>query len=264
MNSEFDPGSGTRLQFDRQRQIYRIARQLGAVDVSDLAQRFEVTTETIRRDLSDLQEQKLVRRVHGGAVPVERTFHEPMVDARAGHNTEEKLAIGRLAAEELRPNATVIIDSGSTGQLFAEVLPTNLDLKIATNSLITAITLARRGVAEITMLGGGVRTNTFAAVDTMTVESVRNMRVDLLFIGCDGLSFARGLTTPYTAEYHVKRAMIQSARRVIALVDQSKFHNDQTYSFAAFNELDVLITDSRVSDEDAELLADSEVVVRRA
>jgi DeoR family transcriptional regulator, fructose operon transcriptional repressor len=259
-----ESGGSTRLQIERHQQIYRLARQQGAVDVSDLALRFEVTTETIRRDLSELQEQNLVRRVHGGAVPVERTSHEPMVDVRGSQNTEEKIAIGRLACAELTLGATLIIDSGSTGQRFAEVLPVDLGLQITTNSLTIALTLARRGVETVTMLGGGIKPNTFAAVDLMTVEQVRSMRVDLLFLGSDGLSFTRGLTTPYPAEHHVKRAMMKAGRRVIALVDQSKFDNDQTYSYAALGEIDVLITDSRASDADVELLTDAEVTVRRA
>ncbi|HZA87929.1 MAG TPA: DeoR family transcriptional regulator, partial [Acidimicrobiales bacterium] len=87
--------SGTKLQHHRQREIYVLALRSGSVDVSDLARRFDVTTETIRRDLSDMQERQLLRRVHGGAVPFERLHHEPMVDARDMQNAEEKLRIGR-------------------------------------------------------------------------------------------------------------------------------------------------------------------------
>jgi DeoR family transcriptional regulator, fructose operon transcriptional repressor len=259
-----ESGGGSRLQIERQQQIYRVARRQGAVDVSDLAQRFEVSTETIRRDLSELQEQNLLRRVHGGAVPVEHTTHEPMVDVRSSQNTEEKIAIGRMACAELIEGATVIIDSGSTGQRFAEVLPVDLGLCITTNSLMIALTLARRGVEDVTMLGGRIMPNTLAAVDAATIEQVRTMRADLLFLGSDGLSFTRGLTTPYPAEHHLKRAMIKAGRRVIALVDQSKFDNDQTYSYAALNEIDLLITDTRASDADVELLTDAELTVRRA
>ena len=100
-----------------------LALKHGSVDVAELARRFEVTTETIRRDLSDLQERQLLRRVHGGAVPVERHHHEPMVDARDMQNAEEKLRIGREAIREVPEHGSVIIDSGSTGQRFAEVFP---------------------------------------------------------------------------------------------------------------------------------------------
>ena len=132
------------------------------------------------------------------------------------------------------------------------------------NSLTTALTLARRGVSQLTVLGGGVRTNTFAMVDASVVESVRRLRADVLFISCDGMSLERGLTTPYREEALVKRAMIESARWVVALVDHSKFGNDQMYGYAGFEDIDVLITDSRVTDEEVRVLAERDVEVIRA
>jgi DeoR family transcriptional regulator, fructose operon transcriptional repressor len=258
-------GNGTRLQHHRQREIYVLALKQGSVDVADLAGRFEVTTETIRRDLSDLQQRQLVQRVHGGAVPVERHYHEPMVDARDMQNAAEKLRIGREAIREVPDHGSVIIDSGSTGQRFAEVFPVDRQVHVVTNSLITASTLARRGgAADLTVLGGGVRTNTFAMVDASTVAAVRALRVDVLFISCDGLSSTRGLTTPYRDESLVKRAMIESARRVVALVDQSKIFNDQLFSYAALDEIDVLVTDTRVDDDAVAVLTDHDIEVLRA
>ena len=252
------------LQIERHRQIYRLALKNGSVDVSDLAQHFDVTTETIRRDLSDLQERQMLRRVHGGAVPIEQHHHEPMVDARDMQNAEEKQAIGRLASGEIPHGGTVLIDSGSTGQRLADVISRDADVHFMTNSLVTALTLARRGVKELSVLGGSVRTNTFAMVDAQTIEVVRAMRVDVLFISCDGLSLNRGLTTPYREEFLVKRAMIESARRVVALVDHAKFGNDQTFCFADLREIDVLVTDSRVTDDEVEILTEAGIDVRRA
>jgi DeoR family transcriptional regulator, fructose operon transcriptional repressor len=255
---------GSKLQHHRQREIYVLALRSGSVDVSDLARRFDVTTETIRRDLSDLQERKLLRRVHGGAVPFERLHHEPMIDARDMLNPEEKLRIGREAIHDVPEQGSVIIDSGSTGQRLAEVFPVDRDVHVVTNSLLTASTLIRRGVRELTVLGGGVRTNTFAMVDAATVEAVRALRVDVLFISCDGLSFQRGLTTPYHEESVLKRAMIESARRAVAIVDQSKFGNDQMFTYAALDEIDVLVTDTGADDDSLTVLAEHDLEVRRA
>jgi DeoR family transcriptional regulator, fructose operon transcriptional repressor len=256
--------SGVKLQHHRQREIYVLALRSGSVDVSDLARRFDVTTETIRRDLSDLQERQLLRRVHGGAVPLERLHHEPMVDARDMLNAEEKLRIGREAIHEVPEHGSVIVDSGSTGQRFAEVFPVDRRVHVVTNSLLTAATLVRRGVREVTVLGGGVRTNTFAMVDASTVAAVRALRVDVLFISCDGLSFQRGLTTPYRDESVLKRAMLESARRIVAMVDQSKFGNDQMFAYAALDEIDVLVTDTRADDDALTVLAEHDLEVRRA
>src|SRR3954449_11579061 len=90
-----------RLQHDRQQAIYLLALRQGSVDVADLARRYGVTTETIRRDLSDMQQRNLLRRVHGGAVPVERINHEPLLAARDVANAEEKLRIAAKAVDEV-------------------------------------------------------------------------------------------------------------------------------------------------------------------
>jgi DeoR family fructose operon transcriptional repressor len=255
---------GLRLQHDRQQAIYMLALRQGSVDVADLARRYGVTTETIRRDLSDMQRRKLLRRVHGGALPIERMNHEPMVDARDVVNAEEKLRIATVAVAEIPERGSVIIDSGSTGQRLAAVFPVDRDVHVVTNSLITALTLSRRGLRDLTVLGGSVRTKRLAMVDDVTVAALRNMAIDVLFISCDGLSFQHGLTTPYRDEHTLKRAMIERAHRVVALVDQSKFGNVQMLTFAAFEEIDVLVTDTRVDPEAVEFLTSHGIAVRVA
>jgi DeoR family fructose operon transcriptional repressor len=255
--------NGSKLQHERQEAIAVLAVRHGSVDVSDLAGRFGVTTETIRRDLSDMQRRQLVRRVHGGAVPMRRTGYEPMVDARDMVNAEEKLRIATQAIGEVPERGSVIIDSGSTGQRLAHVFPVDRDVHVVTNSLLTAVTLVRRGIRELTVLGGAVRTNTLAMVDDTVVAELAGMAIDVLFISCDGLSFQYGLTTPNRAERSVKRAMIERADRVVAIVDQSKFGNVEMFSFAAFDDIYVLITDKRVDPGAVEALEDHDLVVHR-
>jgi DeoR family transcriptional regulator, fructose operon transcriptional repressor len=253
-----------RLQHDRQHDIYLLALKQGSVDVGDLAGRYGVSTETIRRDLSDMQQRQLLRRVHGGAIPLERINHEPRVEARDMVNAEEKLRIARLAAEEVPERGSVIIDSGSTGQRLADVFPADRDVHVVTNSLTTALTLSRRGVQKLTVLGGSVRTNTFAMVDEPGRVELQKMAIDVLFMSCDGLSFRHGLTTPYREEHTMKRAMIERADRVVAMVDQSKFGNVQMFSFASFDEIDVLVTDTRADPEALEILSGHGISVRCA
>jgi DeoR family fructose operon transcriptional repressor len=257
-------GNVARLPHDRQQAIYTLALQQGSVDVADLSRRYGVTTETIRRDLSDMQSRKLLRRVHGGAVPVERMNHEPMVEARDMVNAEEKLRIATRAVDEVPERGSVIIDSGSTGQRLAEVFPVDRDVHVVTNSLITALTLSRRGLRELTVLGGAVRTKRHAMVDDTTRSELQHMVFDAVFMSCDGLSFQHGLTTPYREEHTIKRAMIERARRVVAMVDQSKFGNVQMFSFAPFEEIDVLVTDTRVDPEAVDFLTSHGISVHRA
>src|SRR3954447_22108334 len=257
-------GNGAKLQHDRQRAIYMLALRHGSVDVADLADRHGVTTETIRRDLSDMQARQLLRRVHGGAIPVERMNHEPMIEARDVVNAEEKLRTAALAAGEIPEAGSVIIDSGSTGQRLAEVFPVERDVHVVTNSLLTALTLSRRGLRDLTVLGGAVRTKRHAMVDDTTRAELQHMAIDVLFLSCDGLSFQHGLTTPYREEHTIKRAMIERSRRVVAMVDHSKFGNVQMFSFAAFDEIDVLVTDARADAEAVDVLTSYDISVHRA
>jgi DeoR family fructose operon transcriptional repressor len=257
-----ETSSTTRLQHDRQHEIYTLALRSGSVEVADLADRFGVTTETIRRDLSDLQSKGRLRRVHGGAVPVEGVHHEPLVSERDAQQSAEKLRIAQAAAEEVPDSGTVIIDSGSTLQRLADLFPTDRSVHVITNSLRSGLALAQRGIQPLTILGGGVNTNTLAMVDSYTVDMIREMSVDLLFISCDGLSFRRGLTTPYRNESMVKRAMIEAATRVIAMADHTKLGNDQLFAYAHFDEIDVLITDTGASPAAIESLRSHEIDVR--
>jgi DeoR family transcriptional regulator, fructose operon transcriptional repressor len=253
-----------KLQHDRQHDIYLLALHRGSVDVSELADRYGVTTETIRRDLTDMQRRRLVRRVHGGAIPLEHVNHEPHIEARDMANAQEKLRIATAAVAEVPESGPVIIDSGSTGQRLAEVFPVERDVHVVTNSLLTALTLSRRGLRNLTVLGGAVRTSRHAMVDDTTRAELEPMAIDVVFMSCDGLSFQHGLTTPYREEYMIKRAMVERARRVVALVDASKFHNVQMFSFASFEDIDVLITDTRADEDDIAFLEGHGMTVVRA
>jgi DeoR family fructose operon transcriptional repressor len=190
--------------------------------------------------------------------------HEPLVEARDMVNAEEKLRIAQKAVDEIPERGSVIIDSGSTLQRLADVFPVERDVHVVTNSLVTALTLSRRGLRDLTVLGGTVRTKRLAMVDETTPAELQNMAIDVLFMSCDGLSFKHGLTTPYREEHTIKRAMMARAHRVVALVDQSKFGNMQMFGFASFDEIDVLVTDTRVDTEAVEFLTSHGITVHRA
>lgn len=237
------------FQSERQGEIVALAAEAGRVEVAELASRFQVTTETIRRDLSELQEQRILRRVHGGAVVWETTGFEPNVEVRKDQHDDEKRRIAKLAVSELPDSGSVIIDSGSTLLRFAEAIPADSTLRVVTNSLPTAQVLAEHTTADVIVVGGRVRNNTFAMVDASAIAAFDPMTVDTLFISSDGLTPESGLTTPYRQEAGLKQAMIASARRVVALVDHSKFGHDQFIRFANWTDIDVLISNTEVDPE---------------
>lgn len=234
------------FQSERQREIAALTLRTGRVEVSELADRFGVTTETVRRDLSELQQEHVVRRVHGGAVPWERVGFEPLLSVRNDLYDDEKRRLARRALDELPDTGSIIIDSGSTLLRLAAAIPPTCELRIVTNSLAIAQVLAEHEGGEVIVLGGMVRKNTLAMVDAQAVASVEPMAVDMLFISADAMTAETGLTTPYREEAALKSAMIRAARRVVALVDHSKVGHDHFIRFARWSDVDVLVTNNEV------------------
>jgi DeoR family fructose operon transcriptional repressor len=240
--------SGGLFGAQRRERIMEIVLREGRVDVSELAGLFDVTGETIRRDLTDLQAERLVRRVHGGAVPWRGGMFVPALQVREGQNVEEKRRIGMAAAREVPEHGAVLIDSGSTAAHLADAFPRDRDLTVITNSIPIIQSLAMTERPRVVVIGGTLRRRTLAMVDEAGVEALRDITVDVLFIGCDGMSPQRGFTTPYRTEVAIKRAMMASAQRVVMMFDHSKVGNDQLFRFADIDEVDTVITDDGVED----------------
>lgn len=248
---------------ERQQEILRRARQAGRVDVVTLAEVLAVTTETIRRDLTVLERAGVVRRVHGGAIPVERLGFEPAVAARDVVMTEEKERIGKAALAELPEDGAVIIDAGTTTGRLAEAIPADRELTVVVNSPPLATLLAARSNLTVIMLGGRVRGRTLATVDDDALRPLARLNVDVAFIGTNGCSPTRGLTTPDPAEAAVKRAMVAAARRTVLLADHTKVGDVHFAAFAALSDIDVVITDTGLDDRMvAQLRAAGPEVVR--
>lgn len=251
-----DTGDRTRFQSERQDEIARLILDEGRVEVADLARQFAVTTETIRRDLSQLDRQHVLRRVHGGAVPFQHLRHEPRVAVRDTLHAAEKRKIARRAIEELPGGGSIMIDSGSTLSIFAELLPSDLELSVFTNSIPVIQSLSSHEAVEVNVIGGLLKKETMAMVDASGVDEVRELTVDVLFISTDRVSPERGFTTPYREEAAIKRAMIGAARRVVMLFDHTKIGNDSMFRFADISELDTIITDDGIATATARALQD--------
>lgn len=229
---------------ERQQRMLQEARDRGRVDVAGLAASLGVTAETIRRDLTALERHGLLRRVHGGAIPLDRLGFEPGLAARDAVLTVEKERIAKAALEQLPTEGAILLDSGTTTARLADALPTDRDLTVVTNSLPIAMKLSGRPNLTLLLLGGRVRGRTLAAVDVWAMRALEDTFVDVAFMGTNGFSVPRGLTTPDPTEAAVKRAMIGAARRVIVLADHTKFGNDALMRFGSFEDVDTLITDS--------------------
>ncbi|MFF4125107.1 DeoR/GlpR family DNA-binding transcription regulator [Microbispora rosea] len=249
---------------ERQQEILRAARDAGRVDVVTLAERFGVTTETIRRDLTALERAGVLRRVHGGAIPVERLGFEPALAARDEVLTAEKERIAKAALAELPEDGSVVIDAGSTTSRLVQALPPDRELTVVVNSPPLATVLAARPNLTVLMLGGRVRGRTLATVEDWAIQQLSQLNVDVAFMATNGCSVAKGLTTPDPAEAAIKRAMIACADRAVLLADHTKFSGTYLARFATLGEIDVVITDTGLDPDQAAALAASGPEVVRA
>jgi len=237
---------------ERQQRILDEARQAGRVEVAALAELLDVTPETVRRDLTVLERHGVLRRVHGGAIPLEKLGFEPRLDVRQERYTAEKERIAKRAVEQLPEEGTILLDAGSTTQALAELLPAGRELTVVTNSLPIATLVGRSEHLHLYLLGGRLRGRTQAAVGDWAVDALGSISVDVAFVGTNGLTVRRGLTTPDQDEARVKRAIVQSARRTVVLCDSSKVGTDHFAQFAALEDVDTVITDAGLDDETAQ------------
>ena len=231
---------------ERHRAILDTARIAGRVEVKNLARQLDVTPETIRRDLTLLERRGLLLRAHGGAIPIERSAIELPVAERNTVNIEAKEAIARAALAELPEGGSILLDAGTSTIRLAEMLPANLGLTVVTNSIPIAAALIGREGIDLHVLGGHVRTATLAAVGPWTWDSLGSLSVDVAFIGANGITLERGITTPDVDEARVKSAFVSAARRAVVLADHSKFGREDFSVVAPLSAIDAVITDSLV------------------
>lgn len=237
---------------ERQQAMAQQVSHEGRLSVADLAERFEVTTETVRRDLTSLERLGLVRRVHGGAVPSgSLSVIESGLGERDQSHTAAKDAIAAAAVALLPPpESIVIIDAGTTTARFAAALPREHRLTVVTHAVPVAARLAGSPHIDLHLLPGRVRPTTQAAVGSETVAALAELRVDVAFVASNGLTAGHGLTTPDPDEAAAKRAIVAAGRITVALVDSSKIGVETAVRFAHAGDIDVLVTDRGIERRD--------------
>ncbi|WP_434590671.1 DeoR/GlpR family DNA-binding transcription regulator [Brevibacterium sp. 1718] len=239
---------------ERQRRIAELVSEAGRVNVTDLAADFDITTETVRRDLAALEKAGALQRVHGGAVPCRpHSLEEPAFDDREIHNLDEKTAIARSALSLLEETMSISVDGGTTCAAFARAIADEAhgrlvagqaprQLRVITNSLSAIDSLAGAPGVDIFVLPGRFRPVTRAVVGPQTITAIEGHRVDLAVLGTNGLT-GDGVSTPDHDEAATKSAFVHSGRRVAVLADSAKFDAISLVRFAELDQIDILITD---------------------
>lgn len=230
----------------RQSRIVEFARTRGRVEVAALAAELDVATETIRRDLKALAGRRLLKRVHGGAVPLETAAFESGVEYRSQVDLPQKHRIAGAASGMLHGAETVYLDEGFTPRLIAERIA-DRELTVVTSSLLAAEALAHSSTVTVLLLGGRMRGRTLATVDHWAVDMLRGLVIDVAFLGTNGISLQHGLTTPDPAVAAVKNAALRVAQRAILVAAHSKFGESSFCRFAEVADFEVIVTGSELS-----------------
>ena len=236
----------------RRQEILAIARAQGRVLVEDLAGRFAVTPQTIRKDLNELCDQRLLSRVHGGAViasGVENVGYE----ARRFVAQEEKRAIGVAAAKLIPNNTSLFINIGTTTEEVARSLLDHEGLLVITNNINVANILYRHPRIEVIVAGGPVRRSDGGIIGGAAVEFIRQFKVDHAVIGTSAIDEEGALLDYDYREVRVSQAIMGNARQVILVSDRLKFERSAPVRIGHISQIDVFVTDQLVSAPIAEL-----------
>ncbi len=233
------------LTDERRALILERLHSQGRVLASDLSTELEVSPDTVRRDLRELDDAGLVRRVHGGALP--RHGDASPFFSRARRAPEAKASIARRAAATVADGQVVVLDGGTTTLEVARALREDLRASIITTSPPIALALAERPGLTVTMVGGTLRPSALVTVGAVAVEALRVIRADVVFLGVCGLHPEIGITTEDLEERHVKAAMIDGAAEVVALADHDKLGTAMPVVVAPFSAVTQLVTDAEAS-----------------
>ena len=236
---------------ERRQWLIERARSSGRLDVSAISEELGLARETIRRDLTSLQRQGLIRRVYGGAVPVERLTFDSGLSVRAQRRQEEKNRIAAAAANLVKSAESIYIDEGNLPQLVANHLKSERPITVVSPSLAIATSLVGRPNIEVIVLGGRVRAETFGTVDHWAVSMLESLVIDLAFMGANGVTITRGLTVPNGAIAAVKSMAMRVSRRRVLVADSSKYGSDSFVRFAELSDFERFVTDSGLAVEHA-------------
>jgi DeoR/GlpR family transcriptional regulator of sugar metabolism len=235
----------------RQSLIVEHARTRGRVEVMALADELGVASETIRRDLRVLADRRLVKRVHGGAIPLESAAFESGVEYRSRVDLAQKRRIASAAVDLLHGAETVYLDEGYSPRLVAEKLA-DRELTVVTSSLLAAEALAESETVTVMLLGGRMRGRTLATVGDWALRVLDGLVIDLAYLGTNAISLEHGLTTPDPAVAAIKREAVRRSRRSVLLAAHSKFGIDSFCRFAEVADFEAIVTGTELSREEAQ------------
>ena len=226
----------------RHPEILEIARREGQVTVEGLARHFEVTLQTIRRDLTDLADAGRLERVHGGAVLPSGTTNIGYEERRS-LKSDAKRAMARACASTIPNGISLFLNIGTSTEAVARELLHHEDLMVVTNNMNVANILAGNRDCEIIVTGGQLRRADGGLVGNLATETIRQFKFDLAVIGCSALDIEGDLLDFDIQEVTVSQAILRQSRKTYLVADQSKLSRSAPARIASLSEIDTFVTD---------------------
>lgn len=240
------------LKVARHKEIVTLLQNGGVVEVNTLADRFQTSPITIRRDLIELHERGLVERTRGGAIPGEviaegwARYESISYAERERENVREKRAIAEVAAQHVSDGDCILVNAGTTSRHFAEALRGHHNLHVVTNGLTVAMEFARSRNASVYLLPGTVDFKKMATVCRPAPGTFDDITVRAAFLGVNGISPSGGISMLSPEEAAMNRAFIEAAQTVTVMVDSSKFHAQAIFRVAHLDKVTRIITDAGI------------------
>jgi DeoR/GlpR family transcriptional regulator of sugar metabolism len=213
---------------------------------ADLSIELNVSEDTIRRDLNELSDKGLIKKVHGGALPIDTI--NLSYDERSSSNLDEKNLIAKKAVKLINSGQVIIMSGSTTNLQLAKIIPSDINATIYTYSLPIALQLTEHPSIEIIFIGGKLHKSAQVTVGLDVVSSIAELRADICFMGTGGINTLNGMTEPDWEVSHIKKCMISASEKVIALCTQNKLNEIKRYTVAPIHKIDIIVTDADPND----------------
>lgn len=231
------------MRLDRLSSIENYILQQGSVSLENMAEKFHLSVNTVRRDVIELESRGCILRVRGGAIAKGKPKSPEEIDSRQQKNAEAKRIIGALAAELVQDGQTIFIDAGSTTRNIVPHLSTKVNITIVTNSVNVLVEAAKLPNVTLIVLGGEYSATSDSFHSYSAIEDMANFNFDISFLGTTGISVDGGLTTATFMESKFKTSAMRRAKESVVLADRSKYGIRSTSKFAELSEASAIVSD---------------------
>lgn len=229
--------------------ILDLMKEEEIIRVTELARQLNLSTMTVRRDLTYLEKQGLIKKIHGGATLAEKEDDDPPFFDRVIKFSEEKTCIGIAAAKLIKPHDIVFMDAGTTTYAMVQHIPEDHIFTAISTGLMTTVLLSSKPNINLISIGGDIHRDSLSSVNTVAIEQIKKYNADLAFISTKGIYVDEGAFEWLVSLIDVKKAMASMSRKTVLLADHSKFGKKSLSLTIPTDRIDIIVTDSKTPNE---------------